>query len=407
MIRKLRIKLVTASMVSLLFVLLVIESIVIGLNYGKIIKDSDHILDILAENAGDFPQKPPDDKKKEKSIFSPELPYETRYFSVLMNKEGNIIFTDTGKIASIHAVDAAGYAQRALEKQYERGFADHYRYLISDSGSEIRIIFLDCRRQLDLFHNLFMTGFGVTAVGLLAVFVLMVYLSARIVKPFSDNYEKQKRFITDAGHELKTPLTIIDADTEILEMDFGENEWLKDIRSQTNRLADLTNSLVVLSRMEEGGKSELTVEFPLSDLVEEVVGEFQAPAKIQKVTLTCSVEPMISMNGDEKAIRELLMLLLDNAVKYTNQNGRISVTLKRQNKRIYFSVFNTTESISKEQIPYLFDRFYRTDNSRNSQTGGYGLGLSIAAAIAENHKGKITAETKDEKSLKIMVVFNN
>ena len=111
------------------------------------------------------------------------------------------------------------------------------------------------------------------------------------------------------------------------------------------------------------------------------------------------------MNGDEKAIRGLITILLDNAVKYTNENGTISLTLEKKKNRIYLSVFNTTESISKEQISHLFDRFYRTDASRNSQTGGYGLGLSIAAATVESHHGKISAETKDEKSLKITVVF--
>ena len=204
---------------------------------------------------------------------------------------------------------------------------------------------------------------------------------------------------------MKTPLTIIDADAEILEMDFGENEWLQDIQAQTSRLADLTNALVMLSRMEEGVSRDTKIEFPLSDIVEEVCHTFQAPAKVHQINLDSKIEPLISMNGDEKAIRGLITILLDNAVKYTNKNGTLSFTLEKKKNRIYLSVFNTTESISKEQISHLFDRFYRTDASRNSQTGGYGLGLSIAAATVESHHGKISAETKDEKSLKITVVF--
>lgn len=272
-------------------------------------------------------------------------------------------------------------------------------------NGEVRIIFLDCRRQLDNFQNFLLTTFGVSSIGLFAVFVLMVYLSARIVKPFSDNYEKQKRFITDAGHELKTPLTVIEADTEILEMDFGENEWLLDIQGQTKRLEDLTNALVMLSRVEEGTNREMKIELPLSDIVEEVCHAFQAPAKVQGKSLNSTIASMISMKGDEKAIRGLITILLDNAVKYTNENGYISVGLEKKKNRIYLSVFNTTEYISKEQISHLFDRFYRTDSSRNSQTGGYGLGLSIAAATVESHRGKIIAETEDEKSLRITVVF--
>lgn len=405
MIKKLRIKLITASMASLFLVLFVIGGIVGILNYRKIVEDADRILEILEENAGKFPQKFPGDRKDERPRMSPEVPYESRYFSILLNENGDIILTDTSKIVSIDTTKAIEYASEVWEKETEKGFLDDYRYWRCSSNGEIRIIFLDCRRQLDNFKNFLLTTFGVSSIGLLSVFILMVYFSARIIKPFSDNYEKQKRFITDAGHELKTPLTIIEADTEVLEMDFGENEWLQDIQGQTKRLADLTNTLVMLSRMEEGTNRDMKIELPLSDIVEEVCHAFQAPARIQNKTLDNAIEPMISIKGDEKAIRGLITILLDNAVKYTNENGQISVSLEKKKNRIYLSVFNTTEQISKEQISHLFDRFYRTDTSRNSQTGGYGLGLSIAAATVEAHKGKIIAETADEKSLRITVIF--
>lgn len=405
MIKKLRIKLITASMISLFLVLFVIGGIVGILNYQKIVRDADRILEILEENSGTFPQMFSESKKNDMTEMSPEIPYESRYFSVLFDEEGTIILSDTSKIVSIDTEKAIEYASEIWEREAEKGFLDNYRYRRCSDNGEVRIIFLDCRRQLDNFQNFLFTTFSVSAIGLLSVLALMFYLSARIVKPFSDNYEKQKRFITDAGHELKTPLTIIDADTEILEMDLGENEWLQDIQGQTKRLADLTNALVTLSRVEEGQNRNVKVEFPLSDMVEEAVHAFQAPAKVLEKNLTAAIAPMISMNGDEKAIRELITILLDNAVKYTNEKGQISVTLEKKRNRIYLSVLNTTEYISKEQISHLFDRFYRTDTSRNSQTGGYGLGLSIAAATVDAHKGKIIAETEDEKSLGITVIF--
>ena len=405
MIKKLRIKLIAASMASLFLVLFVIEGIVGVLNYKKIVNDADHILEVLEENAGKFPPKFTGDRKGERPKMSLEIPYESRYFSVLLDENGNVILTDTSKIVSVDTEKAIEYASEIWERKTEKGFLDEYRYWKCSYNGEVRIIFLDCRRQLDNFQNFLLTTFGVSSIGLFAVFVLMVYLSARIVKPFSDNYEKQKRFITDAGHELKTPLTVIEADTEILEMDFGENEWLLDIQGQTKRLEDLTNALVMLSRVEEGTTREMKIELPLSDIVEEVCHAFQAPAKVQGKSLNSTIASMISMKGDEKAIRGLITILLDNAVKYTNENWYISVGLEKKKNRIYLSVFNTTEYISKEQISHLFDRFYRTDSSRNSQTGGYGLGLSIAAATVESHRGKIIAETEDEKSLRITVVF--
>lgn len=406
--KKLRMKLIIASMISLLAVLLIIEGIAGALNYNRIVAEADQTLEILEENNGKFPDVPPPEKpseKKKEGRMSSELPYESRYFSVLLDSEGEVLTTDTGKIARIDTSDAVEYAKKVLKSGKERGFLEGYRYVVVNSDSEVRVIFLDCSRNLSTFQNFIVTAVVVSTAGLLAVLILMIFLSARIVKPFSENYEKQKRFITDAGHELKTPLTIIDADAEVLEMDFGENEWLSDIQSQTRRLADLTNNLILLSRMEEERTKELMVDFPLSDIAEETVGTFQALAKTQNKVLESNITPMIAMKGDEKAIRRLITILLDNAVKYAKENGRISVTLEKQKKRIRLSVFNTTEQISQEHMEHLFDRFYRTDRSRNSETGGYGLGLSIAAATVEAHRGKITATTEDEKSLLITVIF--
>ena len=188
-------------------------------------------------------------------------------------------------------------------------------------------------------------------------------------------------------------------------MDYGENEWLKDIQAQTKRLSELTNSLILLSRMEEEQVQTQVIDFPLSDIAEETVETFKSLAKTQNKTLKVDIQPMISMRGDEKAIRQLMTILLYNAVKYSQTGGEISVLLESEKNIIKLCVYNTTDYMPKEYLSHLFDRFYRTDQSRNSQTGGYGLGLSIALAIVQAHKGKITATTKDEKSLQITAVF--
>lgn len=413
MIRKLRMKLIVASMVSLLAVLVVIEGIAGVLNYRRIVTEADRVLQILAENDGRFPDMEPrrkldrtkEEKKDMLGQMSPELPYESRFFSVFLDTEGNVQTSDIEKVARIDVESAEDYASSIWKSGKEQGFTDYYRYTVVSDDDGMRIIFLDCDRTLSTFRNQIVTMMGVSLTGLLAVLVLLIFLSARIVRPFSENYEKQKRFITDAGHELKTPLTIIDADAEILEMDFGENEWLSDIQGQTKRLAGLTNDLILLSRMEEEGIKENRLEFMFSDLVEETVGEFRALAVTQNKKLEAKIPTMISMVGDEKAIRRLLTILLDNAVKYTEEGGEISVSLEKQKKHICLKVFNTTASIAKEQTIHLFDRFYRTDSSRNTGTGGYGLGLAIAAATVESHRGRIKAETEDEHSLTITVSF--
>lgn len=412
MIRTLRIKLILASMLSLLLVLTVIFGTVGILNYRKILTDADSILAFLEENDGNFPVGKHlednffsrDGPPKGDRLFSPELPYESRYFSVFLTRDGAIVSVNTGKIAAVDTQTAIEYAQSVFDDGTSRGFIGDYRYIIYTSEDEVHIIFLDYGREMSSFRTFLVTGAGVGLIGLLAVLLLLIILSGRIVKPFSENYEKQKRFITDAGHELKTPLTIIDADAEVLEMDIGENEWLHDIKYQTRRLAQLTNSLILLSRMEEQPQVE-KIEFPISDLAEEALETFQALAKTHNKTISGQVEPMLSMIGDEKAIRQLITILLDNAVKYSDDGGKIELSLKKQKNTIHLGVFNTVQSISREDLIHLFDRFYRADKSRNSRTGGYGLGLSIASAIVNTHKGKITASTQDEKSLLIMAVF--
>ena len=414
MIKKLRIKFVIASMVSLFVVLMVIMGAASILNYQEVITNADDILSILKANDGTFPDMstPSGDRHfsdnipKKDHLTSPELPYESRYFSVFLSSEKNVIAVNTVKIAAIDTSTAITYAETALNSGRSQGFINDYRYVSYTVDTEIHIIFLDCGRSLGAFRSYVLTGTGVAAAGLLAVFLLMIFLSGRIVKPFLENYQKQKQFITDAGHELKTPLTIIDADTEILEMDFGTNEWLSDIQTQTKRLAQLTNSLILLSRMEEERPDFQMIDFPVSDVVEETAETFISLIKTQEKKLSMKIQPMLSMLGDEKAIRHLITILLDNAVKYSPQpGGEISVSLEKQGGFIRLCVYNTTDHISKEHLEHLFDRFYRTDKSRNSQTGGYGLGLSIASAIVKAHKGKITAATEDEKSLLITTAF--
>lgn len=413
MIKKLRIKLIVASMASLLAVLIIIMGSISIINFRKVVTDADRTLSVLAENDGAFPdmsyspknRAEGDEPKRKEFSFSPEMPYESRYFSVFLNSDGSVISVNTGKIAAVDTSTAVKYAQKVLKSGNGQGFFGDYRYISYLSETETHIIFLDCGRSLDTFRTFVITGITVSLAGLLAVLLLVIFLSRRIVKPFSENYEKQKRFITDAGHELKTPLTIIDADAEVLEMDFGENEWLSDIQNQTKRLADLTNNLILLSRMEEEQTQCRMIEFPLSDIAEETADSFKTLAKAQNKMLTENIQPMISMQGDEKAIRQLISVLLENAVKYSEEGGKISLTLEKQKNLVRLSVFNTTNCISKDNLQHLFDRFYRTDESRNSRTGGYGLGLSIAAAIVNAHKGKITATTEDEKSLLITAVF--
>lgn len=419
MIKKLRRKLIAASMASLTIVLIVILGGVNLMSYSKVVSDADAILALLDANGGAFPKnhdghlagatQPNSAPPAKKDPFgqrgmSPETPYESRFFSVLLGEDGQVLRTDTGQIAAVDESEAAVYAQNVLLSGRSSGFWGHYRYLLCEDEQGSLIIFLDCGRSLSSFRMTLLASVLLALLGLLAVLVLLLILSKRIVRPMAESYEKQKRFITDAGHELKTPMTIISADADLAEMECGENQWISDIRRQAQRLTGLTNDLIYLSRMEEEQPKLQLIDFPLSDVAEEMAQSFQSLAKSQEKEFSIHIQPMLSFRGDEKAIRQLLSILLDNALKYSPAGGRLEMGLEKQGKTIVLTVFNpSAQPVEQDKLSHLFDRFYRADQSRSSQIGGYGLGLSIARSVVLAHKGKIRAESPDGRTLTVTI----
>lgn len=401
MIKRLRIKLVMAAIGSLFAVLTIIIGSAGIMNYYSIVKDANRKCDLLCANDGVFPNM----TQEYSTHFSPEMAFETRFFFVTFDERGTIQSVNTGKIAAVDEMEARSYAKKILEKGKTNGFIDSYRYLVStDVYGKTSIYFVDCSRDLQSLYRFLSTSCLMAILGSLATLLLLIIVSERIVKPVSDSYEKQKQFITDAGHELKTPLTIINADAEVLEMDHGPNEWIEDIRIQTTRMANLTNDLVYLARMEEHPKVDRT-HFSLSDVIKETVSNYQVVAKANEMNITSEIESGLMMNGDENEIQRCVAIFLDNAIKYTDEKGKIQVLFDKWHNQNRLRIYNTTTHIDDESIEHLFDRFYRMDQSRNSKTGGYGLGLSIASAIVERHNGKIYASTSDGKSLLITVTF--
>ena len=335
--------------------------------------------------------------------LSEETPFESRYFSVTLNEDGSISSYDFSSIAAVEEEDLEEMSQTVLSSARQKGFWKQYRYVRYTENETTTLLFLDCGRSLENAHTFLLFSVLVSLLGLAGVLLLVVLLSGRVVRPVQESYEKQKRFITDAGHELKTPLTIIDADISVAEMESGPSEWLDDVKAQTKRLAGLTNDLIYLSRMDEGQADMQMIDFPLSDMVTDTVQSFRARAQIEEKTLTASVEPMLSCFGDEKSLTKLVTILLDNAVKYAKEKGDITVSLQKKSKYLELVVQNDADAIDPASLPHFFDRFYRADSSRNSSRGGYGIGLSIAQAIVTAHKGKISASAPSENSLRITV----
>lgn len=414
MIRKLKRKFILLATVSVFVLVTLLVAVMNLINYSVVVKDSDATVDILlsADTSPDGKDPHPDPSPAggrgdggPAPGMSPEVPYESRFFSVIVLPGGEIGESDFSKILSVDSASAGAYAQAAMESGDLRGFVGQFRYgkVTTDAGT--RILFLDCGRKLDAFLAFLRTSVCVGLAGCVAVFVVFLLLSGKIVQPIAESYEKQRRFISDAGHEMKTPLTIIGANLDLLEGEVRREE-LDDIRQQTNRLTELTGGLVYLSKMEEGGSALQMVELPLSDTVAEASAAFRAPVTAKKIAFTVNITPAVTATGSPDAIRRLVSLLLENAVKYTPEGGEIAVGLAKSKKTAELTVYNTSVyEINRADLARVFDRFYRTDASRNPATGGHGIGLSVAKAIAEAHGGSIAASTKTGKDFLVTVTI--
>lgn len=339
--------------------------------------------------------------------ITPESPFDTRYFTVTLTTDGDTDTVDVTKIASITSDEAVSYAKELWEKGKTEGFFGDYKYMaVADSKAGTTMyVFLNCEREISTIRTYIAASMGIGALGLIVVFVMIYFFSGKVLKPVSESYEKQKRFITDASHEIKTPLTIIDANTEVLEMMEGENEWTKSIRKQIARLTSLTEKLVFLSRMDENPDRLEKIEFSLSDAVYDTAEGFKAVAQTKGKQFETDITDGILYTGDEKSIRQMISLLLDNAMKYSSDHGTIRLSLKISGKNRILTVWNTVDEIEKGSLNVLFERFYRMDASHNSRTGGFGIGLSVVYAIVAAHKGKISAKSEDGESITFTVVF--
>lgn len=400
MVEKLRRKFIIISVGAVFIVVFIIAFVSNFSNYSQIGKNADGLLNILAENDGYFPkEKSPKLGYKLPPKISPEAPFSTRFFTVRMDDNKNLIEVDTGKIVSISTEQALQYANRAFKGRKISGFMDGFKYTIVEKDYGLLCIFVDCGRDLQIFYSFLKSSIMICIVGILSVFVLVLILSKRAIRPIAESYEKQKQFITDASHELKTPLAIISTNTEVIELDYGENQWTKSNHNQILRLSGLIEGLLTLTRMDEENNELLKENFSLSDTLVEVVEQFQELARSYNKELLLDIEDNIIYCGDEEAINQLISILIDNALKYSTKDSIITITLKKQGERCVLETINEAENLVAGSYNMLFERFYRLDSSRNSRMGGYGIGLSIAKAIALKHKGRITANSHDGRTI--------
>lgn len=333
---------------------------------------------------------------------SSEYP-DAQYFIVFYDSASDAVRVNTLHASRLTGTQIEQFARQAFYSRKNKGFLHGYRYLVQREETAARIIFFSRKTGLRAWRHNAGELIYISLGGIVMMTVFLSAVSGQVVSPLVKNRQKQKEFITSASHGLKTPLTVIQADAQLLEADFGENEWLTDILKQTSYMTEMMNRLVYLARAEEQDDNTVKIEFPVSDVAEELTDSYQSVAHGSGKHFAAEIQPGISYRGDEKAIRELMTILLDNAFKYSTEEGNITVRLSAEGKGVRFAVENSVSSIDPQQLENFSERFYRADAS--GKVKGFGIGLSIAKAVAESHKGKLTAELPEAGRIRITALL--
>lgn len=407
MLKKIQRRFILAAMAAFgTITLLIIVGINVA-NYYRTTSMQDHRAGELLKHEQTVLAKPkaPLPPAGDKSGRDPEEAFTTRFFVVHCDADGRIRAISRDYIYSVDEETAKGYTQAVLSKSREKGYYKDYRYLVSRSEKGISVLFLNAAIHIQSMRSLLFVSLMIGVGSLLAVFILVLPLSRRAIRPYLKNIEQQKRFITDAGHELKTPITSIATSADIAAMEHEGDEWIENIRKQAARLTKLVGDMVALSRLDEEAPFPEKSRFSVSEAAWEIAEPFAVLAKAKGKSYSQSIEEDLTLFGDRDAIQRMISILLDNAVRYSDDGGEIQMQIYHRRGKICIEVSNTCDLPDFSDLDRLFDRFYRLDESRSAMTGGTGIGLSMVRAIAETHGGKATVESSDGKVICFRVVL--
>ena len=406
-------KFVITAMAAISVLLLILLGAINGLNFWQTDRQTDRLLETLTRQAAAAPRSEPgmlpfpdmSGKREPGDFFSPPVTEDhamsARYFCVWFDREGSVARTDIGRISSVSGEEAKEYAEKIYEQGKESGRLNRFEYrrMPDRDGQGELLLFLDTSAQRYALLLVLALSAGIGILCWFGMLLLVILLSNKAILPIARNLEKQKQFVTDAGHEIKTPLAIIMANTEAMELCGGETKWSRNIKAQTARLGGLMQNLLVLARLDEGVWELPASDFSMSRLLEEALPTFCESAALKNVMIEAKIGQGIELHSNRENLLRLVSILLDNAVKYVPKGGEIAVTLKRQGRETLLQVENDCEELPVDEPEKLFDRFYRGDSARTQKSGGYGIGLSAAQAIVENCKGEIRAEYRGDSRI--------
>lgn len=431
--RRLRRKFILVAMGAVTVVLALIIAGINIVNYSHVCKTADARLDYILAGKGsiDWTDEPKTDPGDGKDVagnggaaagengddgaginlehvpvrhfegMTAESPFDTRYFTVSI-AGGQVVDINTARIAAVGTKRASRIATELHSKGWTSGFSGNYRYTATVQGEETTYVFVDCSRELASFHSFLGASAAISCIGWLAVLAIVTVASGAVIRPMVESYSKQKRFITDASHEIKTPLAVIDAANEVQEIESGESEWTQSIHEQVARLTALTERLVFLARMDEGSAGFTMAAIDLSEAVDKAAAPFESVAVSRGKRLSTSIASGVRAHADAAAVAQVVELLLDNATRYASEGSVIELSLRAVSRgagkgAAELVVSNAVDELPEGDLDRLFDRFYRADVSRSSKTGGSGVGLSVVRAIAEAHGGSAAVSGHDHQ----------
>ena len=344
---------------------------------------------------------------------APDLPMMSSSISIDLDSDYNI-----AKVTTFMEVDEDVLKDTIYEiikngKKYDKVKLEgsSYGYLKEYTAKGLKIVLMSRQPQIDVLNNLLKVFIFIGSISLILLLLISIYLTNKTIKPIKETFEKQKQFIADASHELKTPLAIIRTNTSLVLSNKGatvesQSKWLNYINNQIGRMTELLDEMLSLAKLDTNRELQEFKDFDLSKLLNSILLTFEAVIFENRIELESNISENVSLKGDKESIIKVVIILLDNAIKYTNKSGKINVNLQQEKNKIKLKIKNTGEGIKKEDLEYIFESFYRVDSSRARETGGYGLGLSIAKSIVDSHKGKIYAESNIGKDTTFIIEFN-
>ena len=417
MIEKIRKKFIKITMIAVVSIFMVITLSINGLFAYKIISDLNAVTQIIVDSGGHlrknkndinhFKEENPDFHQNikpnvNKDLFkNKEMPFATRYFFAVYDEEKNLTVINLEYIASVEQNDAEIISDTLIRKGISTGWNNGMRYRVAKTEKGYMVVVMDADNQVKSILSILGITVVVSLLSTVVLYIIIKIFSKKIIRPITESYEKQKQFITDAGHELKTPLTAISANMEIIKMTSGETKWTDAVERQTDKMTKLITQLIHLSKMDEESVKHEMNDFSLSEAVSDTADAFSGIAENKGLKIKSDIKPDISVKNDESAVRQLISILMDNALKYCESNGEITVTLISQEysfskNKVILTIQNDFENTAKFEPDKVFDRFYR-GNKAHISDGSFGLGLSIARSVAESCNIHLSADKNSDK----------